>query len=375
MFGSRDVSNPRSQMISQEEYNFISRLDGAPDAKAREAVIRESPQQLARTFFRLLNQISKDQTIQYLLTLLDDLLQEDKARVEVLKAAHQGKKETVWDHLLALLNRPAGFITNMTARIVAKVACWSAQPMTGSDLQLYLTWLKDQLKAPGNEYVQSVARCLQMLLRIDDYRLAFAHLDGVSTLVSVLSGRVNFQVQYQLSFCLWVLSFNPGVAEKLSKFGVIPILADILTDAQKEKVSRIILAVFRVSNTKFPTVFLAQQLISPFFAEHDREARRHSGGEGELHLDGPVQGHEAARVHRAEKVRRRGHSGKEKHTHFSKFGTKIYFEIRNLNLNLNFKLLLTFIEGNQRFLTLFSLTICTYYRRTLSSSRSAWRPA
>ncbi len=33
----------------------------------------------------------------------------------------------------------------------------------------------------------------------------------------------------------------------LDRFGVIPILADILTDAQKEKVSRIILAVFRVS--------------------------------------------------------------------------------------------------------------------------------
>ena len=102
-----------------------------------------------------------------------------------------------------------------------------------------------------------------MMLRIDDYRQAFVHLDGISTLVSVLSGRVNFQIQYQLSFCLWVLTFNSGIAEKLHKyennlakatsimllflrFGVIPILADILTDAQKEKVSRIILAVFRV---------------------------------------------------------------------------------------------------------------------------------
>ena len=35
------------------------------------------------------------------------------------------------------------------------------------------------------------------------------------------------------------------MATKLNKFGVIPILADVLSDAQKEKVSRIILAVFR----------------------------------------------------------------------------------------------------------------------------------
>ena len=53
------------------------------------------------------------------------------------------------------------------------------------------------------------------------------------------------ELRPQLSFCLWVLTFNSGIAEKMNKFGVIPILADILTDAQKEKVSRIILAVFR----------------------------------------------------------------------------------------------------------------------------------
>jgi hypothetical protein len=97
----------------------------------------------------------------------------------------------------------------------------------------------------NNEYIQSVARCLQMMLRIDEYRFAFVSVDGISTLLSVLSGRVNFQVQYQLVFCLWVLTFNPLLAEKMNKFNVIPILADILSDSVKEKVTRIILAVFR----------------------------------------------------------------------------------------------------------------------------------
>ena len=63
--------------------------------------------------------------------------------------------------------------------------------------------------------------------------------------------KVNFQIQYKLSFCLWVMTFNTTIAEKLNKFGVIPILADILADTQKEKVSRIILAVFRVSTLIF----------------------------------------------------------------------------------------------------------------------------
>jgi V-type H+-transporting ATPase subunit H len=86
-----------------------------------------------------------------------------------------------------------------------------------------------------------------MMLRIDQYRIAFVALDGIGAIITVLSGKVNFQIQYQLSFCLWVMTFNNTIAEKVNKFGVIPILADILADAQKEKVSRIILAVFRVS--------------------------------------------------------------------------------------------------------------------------------
>merc|ERR1719367_1936215 len=231
-------------MISEEDYNFISNFDGA-DASTRMSLIQANPHQLPKTFMNLLSQISKDATIQYLLTLLDDLLQEDKSRVEIFKTFYANRAESVWTQLLTLLNRPVGFIMNMTSRVIAKMACWSRELMTGSDLTFYLTWLKDQLRAPNNEYIQSVARCLQMMLRIDQYRIAFVSLDGIGVLVGVLSGRVNFQIQYQLSFCLWVMTFNVTIAEKLNKFGVIPILADILADAQKEKVSRIILAVFR----------------------------------------------------------------------------------------------------------------------------------
>jgi len=235
----------QSKMISQEDFNFITRYDSAGDPQAREKVVSENQMQCAKTFYNLLGHISKDQTIQYLLTLVDDFLQENKSRVNILRQYSRSKKESVWAHFLNLLTRPDPFIQNMTARVVAKMACWSQELMAGSDLQYYLTWLKDQLRLPNNEYIQSVARCLQMLLRIDSYRLAFVSVDGVATLVSVLSGRVNFQIQYQLAFCLWVTSFNPDLATRLNKFGVIPILADILSDAQKEKVSRIILAVFR----------------------------------------------------------------------------------------------------------------------------------
>lgn len=61
-------------------------------------------------------------------------------------------------------------------------------------------WIK------GNDYVNTSARCLQMMLRLDAYRLEFVNTEGLATIMSVLNGKANFQLQYQLIFCLW---FSP----------------------------------------------------------------------------------------------------------------------------------------------------------------------
>ena len=78
-------------MISEEDFNFIVKFDGA-DAPTRLGLIQQNPKQLPKTFMNLLSQISKDATIQYLLTLLDDVLQEDKSRVEIFKGFYANRR-------------------------------------------------------------------------------------------------------------------------------------------------------------------------------------------------------------------------------------------------------------------------------------------
>uniref|UniRef100_A0A6P4DZ42 V-type proton ATPase subunit H isoform X3 n=1 Tax=Drosophila rhopaloa TaxID=1041015 RepID=A0A6P4DZ42_DRORH len=234
------ASYMQSQMISEEDYKAISALD-----KSRASHLAQNSSQVVKTLLNLVSHLSKDSTIQYILVLLDDLLQEDRSRVDLFHETAGKLKQCIWGPFLNLLNRQDGFIVNMSSRILAKFACWGHETMPKSDLNFYLQFLKDQLASNNNEYIQSVARCLQMMLRVDEYRFAFVGVDGISTLIRILSTRVNFQVQYQLIFCLWVLTFNPLLAAKMNKFSVIPILADILSDCAKEKVTRIILAVFR----------------------------------------------------------------------------------------------------------------------------------
>ena len=73
--------------------------------------------------------------------------------MEIFREYSAKKKESAWAQLLTLLNRPGNFIMNMTARVIAKIACWSKNLMDGDDLQFYLTWLKEQLKMPVSKHV------------------------------------------------------------------------------------------------------------------------------------------------------------------------------------------------------------------------------
>jgi V-type H+-transporting ATPase subunit H len=234
----------QGQMISQDDYAIITKLDGTTP-EIRNGLLQEKPLQCAKTFLTIVSHMAKDQTVQYVLTMIDDLLQEDKSRVEIFREYARKNKESVWAPFLSMLNRTDGFIVNQTSRIISKIACWSKEPMEGADLTFYLTWLKDQMKLPNNEHLQTVARCLQMMLRINEYRHAFVNVDGVNTIIQSLVGKVGFQIQYQLTFCLWILTFDPALADKLSKCNIVPILSDILSESVKEKVTRIILATYR----------------------------------------------------------------------------------------------------------------------------------
>ena len=61
-------------MITKEDYAFITQYDVA-DAAGRANLLKEHKVQCAKTFLNLLEHVSKDQTVQYVLVLIDDMLQ------------------------------------------------------------------------------------------------------------------------------------------------------------------------------------------------------------------------------------------------------------------------------------------------------------
>lgn len=59
-------------MISQEDYEVIMGVEASGQTRA--VLLQNQRYQVARTFMNLLGHISKDQTIQYILILVDDIL-------------------------------------------------------------------------------------------------------------------------------------------------------------------------------------------------------------------------------------------------------------------------------------------------------------
>lgn len=98
--------------------------------------------------------------------------------MEIFREHSTRKRESIWGPFLNLLNRQDGFIMNMTSRIIAKLACWSHDLMEKTDLQFYLTWLKDQLKLSVSLLRQDIiSGCASQkaisLIRFKSYQIIF----------------------------------------------------------------------------------------------------------------------------------------------------------------------------------------------------------
>ncbi|XP_052404082.1 V-type proton ATPase subunit H-like isoform X2 [Carassius gibelio] len=234
----------QGQMISAEDCDFIKKFEIA-GSEDKQAILTKDGHQCAKTFLNLMAHISKEQTVQYILTLIDDTLQENHQRVNIFFDYAKKTKNTAWSYFLPMLNRQDLFTVHMAGRIIAKLAAWGRDLMEGSDLNYYFNWIKTQLSSQSSQYVQCVAGCLQLMLKVNEYRFAWVEADGVNCITAVLSNKCGFQLQYQMIFCVWLLAFSPQLCEQLRRYNVVPALSDILQESVKEKVTRIILAAFR----------------------------------------------------------------------------------------------------------------------------------
>ncbi|NXC18562.1 VATH ATPase, partial [Corythaeola cristata] len=249
----------QGQMISGEDCEFIQRFEQKRNPEEKQELLQAEGNQVTFLSFNNLS-FEEENGRKFLYQLY---FNENHQRVCIFFDYAKRGKNTAWSYFLPMLNRQDLFTVHMAARIIAKLAAWGRELMEGSDLNYYFNWIKTQLSSQklrgtggsvetgavstsdSSQYVQCVAGCLQLMLRVNEYRFAWVEADGVNCIMGVLSNKCGFQLQYQMIFCVWLLAFSPQMCEYLRRYNIVPVLSDILQESVKEKVTRIILAAFR----------------------------------------------------------------------------------------------------------------------------------
>uniref|UniRef100_A0A669CWF6 ATPase H+ transporting V1 subunit H n=2 Tax=Oreochromis TaxID=8139 RepID=A0A669CWF6_ORENI len=109
----------QSQMISTEDCEFIKKFEVA-SSDQKQVILTNEGHQCAKTFLNLMAHISKEQTVQYILTLIDDTLQENHQRVNIFFDYAKKTKNTAWSYFLPMLNRQDLFTVHMASIIPHK---------------------------------------------------------------------------------------------------------------------------------------------------------------------------------------------------------------------------------------------------------------
>jgi V-type H+-transporting ATPase subunit H len=79
-------------------------------------------------------------------------------------------------------------------------------------------WIINLLTTAPDPVADILVQYIQSLLAVETYRLAFIATNGaVSGLLELLQRTAAPQMQYQLVYCFWLLSFVPKGAADFSK--------------------------------------------------------------------------------------------------------------------------------------------------------------
>uniref|UniRef100_A0A7S3RAK0 V-type proton ATPase subunit H n=1 Tax=Dunaliella tertiolecta TaxID=3047 RepID=A0A7S3RAK0_DUNTE len=267
-----------ARLISEKDLQAIRRYDKRV-RELRNSMLSEAGPTYVHAFMSVLKAVSKEETVQYVLAILLQMLQEEPARaVYFHQRPEHAEPSTSMDPFivfLRLLQRQDWFTQEKSAKLLMAVvdsrpnkaafsngilACEGASSAAcaaygGPDpaeqhLGSFIEWLIGQLRRPSNpnKSVPTVTSILSVLLRERGARLMFLRSGGIGMLpplLRALNSPTNSQLLYELVMCVWQLTFHKEAALALGGAGVVRPLVDVTRTAQKEKVFRVALSSLR----------------------------------------------------------------------------------------------------------------------------------
>ncbi|KAI8363583.1 ATPase V1 complex subunit H [Mortierella sp. GBAus27b] len=248
----------RATLITQQELNYIKAVDKKTGEDLSRVVDQEAPV-YAELFINLLQKLVRVDTIQSILILIDDLLLDHEERATYFLDLAKNDHVLPYAPLLKCLRSDDEFVQLKAGKILTTFLCASPKPSTDAAQDLF-RWTTAQLQSNNPAVVDLAVQVLESVLRQRDLRPIYWHTPhAMDVLVKILkAGSQSPQMQYQVIYCFWILSFDKEVAKDFNRmYDIIPTLVEIAKSSIKEKVIRVIISTFRNLVEKAPEANLA----------------------------------------------------------------------------------------------------------------------
>ncbi|KAF9098852.1 H(+)-transporting V1 sector ATPase subunit H [Mortierella sp. GBA35] len=248
----------RATLITQAELNYIKAVEKKTGEDLSRVVDKEG-NVYGELLISLLQKLVRVDTIQSILILIDDLLLDHEERAAYFLQLGQTDPSLPYAPLLKCLRSEDSFIALKASKILTTLLCASRKPSTEAAEELF-RWTTAQLQSKNPAEVDLSVQVLESALRQRDVRLVYWNTpQAIDALVRILKmENPGPQMQYQVIYCFWILTFNTEIAQELNrKYDVIPQLVEIARSAIKEKVIRVIIATLRNLVEKAPEANLA----------------------------------------------------------------------------------------------------------------------
>ncbi|KAF9001974.1 armadillo-type protein [Cyathus striatus] len=253
----------RADLVTSEELALIKKVDRQPKQKI-ESVLLSEGRTYALLYLTLLKKLQRVDTMQCLLVLIADALTDHEERIPLFTSVSSVDPDLPYLPLQRTLETQDEFVQLKAAQILTVLLSAETSPLNQLQLAPLLNTLTNLIQSTSLNKRDIAVQCLECLLARHEVRQAVWNSPGiVSGLADILKQKPGPQMSYQVSFCLWLLSFEQNIAEQINKkFDIIPLLVDVAQSAVKEKVIRVIVATFRNLVTKAPAANLPAMLVS-----------------------------------------------------------------------------------------------------------------
>ncbi|KAI8981728.1 ATPase V1 complex subunit H [Mycotypha africana] len=220
----------------------------------------------AALYLELMQKVARVDVLQKILVLIHDMLEENEERILLFHKAGENVTGFPLEPFHKALTIGDEFIGIQASKILTLLI--STTHHRDIDINDIFRWMTFQLQNPRQHVIDLNVQILNALFHIPEYRRAFWNTThAIDSLVSNLKRaqerHLGPQEIYELSFTIWLLTFDQEIAKQLDrKCCIIPTLVELAKTTVKEKVVRVIIATFRNMIEKAPNENLPAMLVA-----------------------------------------------------------------------------------------------------------------